>query len=164
MKKNTVVAVSITALIIFLGIAGYFVLNKEQKTVISEIPAGETTGSADQQIISNQNPEDIQTDTVGDSAGIVKTVSLGDEITLGENETVILNQPEVSIKVVRFINSPCPSGVQCIWSGQAVSFELRVGDKVYKAPMGTLSSDAPYDVTVKSTDYKTFATFVINSK
>lgn len=161
MKKNTVIAVSITALIIFLGIAGYFVLNKEQKTVISEIPVTETPASTEQQVISSQ---DSETDTTGDSAEIIKTVSLGDEITLGENETVILNQPEVSIKVVRFINSPCPSGVQCIWSGQAVSFELRVGDKVYKAPMGDLSNDAPYDVTVKSTDYKTFATFVINSK
>ena len=163
-NKKTIAAILIAVLVVVLGIGGYFVLNKEEKTVISEIPTTEPGTTPDQQTITGQGSDVTQPTAGTEKPEVIRTVSLGDEVTLRENETVILDQPEVSVKVIRFINSPCPSGVQCIWSGQAVSFELKVGDRVYKAPLGNLSSDAPYNVTIKDTDYQTFATFVISSK
>ena len=91
------------------------------------------------------------------------TVSLDEEFTLTKGETARVDDLNVFLKVQDFIYSPCPQDAQCIWIGQAVVFDLTVDGKVYTAPLGYLSLDAPYTVKIKKTDYQTYATFVINT-
>jgi len=107
-----------------------------------------------------------QTSTTEPSSN-VKIVSLGEEFTLKKGETARVEDLNVFLKVKDFIYSPCPKEVQCIWSGLAVVFELTVDGKVYgslfdNSPHNVPLHKSPYDVLVEKTDYKTYATFVIN--
>ena len=79
-----------------------------------------------------------------------------------KSETARVKGLNVFLKVKDFIYSPCPKGAQCIWSGLAVVYELSVNGKTYDAPSGNLPPKVPYDVVVKKTDHKTYATFVIS--
>lgn len=88
-------------------------------------------------------------------------VSLGQEFTLKKGETAHVQGLNVFLKVKEFINSPCPKGAQCVWSGLAVVYELRVDGKKYVSSPGNPPHASPYDVLVKGSDYKTYATFVI---
>jgi hypothetical protein len=81
---------------------------------------------------------------------------------LKKGETARVKGLNVFLKVKDFIYSPCPKGSQCIWSGLAVVYELTVDGKVYGSSFDSPPREAPYDVFVKKTDYKTYATFVIN--
>ncbi|MBI5401369.1 hypothetical protein HZB05_00890 [Candidatus Wolfebacteria bacterium] len=74
-----------------------------------------------------------------------------------KGETARVKGLNVFLKIKNFIYSPCPKDYQCIWSGLAVVYELTIDGKVYGS-----SFEAPYDVLVGKTDYKTYATFVIN--
>ena len=62
------------------------------------------------------------------------------------------------LRITKFINSPCPKGAQCIWSGQAVMTELTVDGKI--VPSG--AKDSPYDITGKDSDYTTYAIFIVD--
>ena len=97
------------------------------------------------------------------SGSSTMTVSLAQEFTLKKGETAQVKGLNVFLKIKDFIYSPCPKGSQCIWSGLAVVYELTVDGKVYNASMGNLPPETPYNVLVKDTDYKTYATFVINT-
>ncbi|MBU0569700.1 hypothetical protein KKB40_02870 [Patescibacteria group bacterium] len=133
-KKGFVNVAIIVVIIVIVGIAGYFVLNKQSS---SPIPT----------------PTDLGARAI--------TVSLGEEFTLKKGGTARLGNLDVFLKVKDFIYSPCPKGSQCVWSGLAVVYELTVDRKVYDAPLGNLPPEAPYNVLVKNTDYKTYADFVI---
>ena len=134
--KRFVSVVIIIGVIVIAGIAGYFVLNKQSSP---PTPTPPPTGS-DTRVI---------------------TVSLGEEFTLKKGETARVKDLNVFLKLKDFIYSPCPKGARCIWSGLAVVYELTVDGKVYSAPMGNPSPETPYNVLVKNTDYKTYATFII---
>ncbi len=105
-----------------------------------------------------ESPETI----VSDSAE--KTASLGEVFALHRGESMRIKGSDVSLRVDGFVNSPCPKGSQCVWSGLAVQYTLFAGGKVYEAPRGQLSADAPFVVRVWDTDYETFAAFVIDHK
>ncbi len=64
------------------------------------------------------------------------------------------------LRITRFVNSPCPKGARCVWSGQLVRFGLTLDGK----PAPPDGKDAPYAVTVKDSDYKTYATVVVDSR
>lgn len=100
------------------------------------------------------NPSSSNTDAI--------TVSLGQEFTLKKGETARVKGLNVFLKVKDFIYSPCPISVQCIWSGLAVAYELTVDGKVFGSSLDSPPYEAPYDVFVKKSDYKTYATFVID--
>ncbi|MDD5304234.1 MAG: hypothetical protein PHS14_14130 [Elusimicrobia bacterium] len=85
-------------------------------------------------------------------------VELGKEFRLKKGEVASIAGGRATLRIVKFINSPCPKGAYCIWSGQAVITELTVDGKV--VPPG--SKDSPYDVTVKDSDYRTFAVLVVD--
>src|SRR3989344_3996186 len=87
-----------------------------------------------------------------------KEADLGEEFTLRKCETAHIRNTDVSLKVTGFIYSPCPSGVVCIWSGQAVNYEFKVGDKSFVNSY----DKTPYDVVMRKSDYKTYATFVVD--
>ena len=96
---------------------------------------------------------------------IPTTVLLGQEFTLKKGETAQVKGLSVFLKVTDFIYSPCPKSVQCFWSGLAVDYELTVDGKIYYGSWGgnPPPPEAPYDVLVNKTNYKTYATFVINN-
>ena len=90
------------------------------------------------------------------------SVGLGEEFTLMKGQYAIVRGLDVSLRIEDFIYSPCPEGSQCVWSGLAVVYELNVDGRIYGAQKGNLPSEAPYDVSVEDSDYKTYATFIID--
>ena len=86
------------------------------------------------------------------AAAASKTISVepGKPFRLEKGQTARLGRG-ASLRITQFVNSPCPEGARCIWSGLAVRWEL--------TPPG-----APYDVTVKESDYRTYAVFLVAAK
>lgn len=151
-RKGFVNIAVIIGIIIVAGIAGYFVLN--QRTTIPNLSPTP---------ISSESTSTTPAQTPTETNSNAKLVSLGEEFTLKKGETARVKGLNVFLKVKDFIYSPCPKGVMCIWSGLAVVYELTVDDKVYDGSFDNPPPhEAPYDVFVKKTDYKTYATFVIN--
>lgn len=95
------------------------------------------------------------------ASSAVKTipVELGKEFRLKKGEVAAIAGGRAFLRIVKFINSPCPKGAYCIWSGQAVITELTVDGKV--VPPG--AKDSPYDVAVKKSDYRTYAVLVVSA-
>jgi hypothetical protein len=85
-------------------------------------------------------------------------VELGKEFRLKKGEIAGIDGGKAFLKIVKFINSPCPKGAYCIWSGQVVITELTVDGKVVQPG----AKDSPYDVTVVDSDYKTFAVLLVD--
>jgi hypothetical protein len=81
----------------------------------------------------------------------IKT-ELGKEFVLRKGQRAELARTDASIRIVDFINSPCPKGARCVWSGQKVNLELTVAGATVP-----LNGQAPYSVEVLSSDYKTRA-------
>lgn len=62
------------------------------------------------------------------------------------------------IRISGFIDSPCPKGARCVWSGQSVSLEYRVDG-------ATVAATAwPYELKVVASDYKTKATVLATER
>ncbi|MBI2385793.1 MAG: hypothetical protein HYV14_07235 [Elusimicrobia bacterium] len=84
-------------------------------------------------------------------------VELGKEFRLRKGEVAAIAGTKATLRIVKFINSPCPKGAYCVWSGQAVITELTVDGKVVDPKAKTY----PYDVSVKKSDYRTYAILVV---
>jgi hypothetical protein len=82
-------------------------------------------------------------------------VELGKAFRLMKGEVASIAGGRATLRIVKFINSPCPKGAYCIWSGQAVITELTVDGKV-------VPKDWPYDITTQESDYKTFAVLLVD--
>ncbi|MCR4295143.1 MAG: hypothetical protein NUW21_06385 [Elusimicrobia bacterium] len=85
-------------------------------------------------------------------------VELGKEFRLRKGEVAAITGTTATLRIVRFINSPCPKGAHCVWSGLAVITELTVDGKV----VDPKAKDSPYDVLVKESDYKTYAVLLVD--
>ena len=85
-------------------------------------------------------------------------IELGKAFRLKKGEIAAIPGGRATLRIAKFINSPCPKGVYCIWSGQAVITELTVDGKIVP------SKDSPYDITVKNSDYKSFALLIVDEK
>lgn len=94
------------------------------------------------------------------STAFAKTVpvELGKEFRLRKGEVAAISGTKATLRIVRFINSPCPEGARCVWSGLAVITELAVDGKVIPEK----AKNRPYDVLVKDSDYKTWALLVVD--
>lgn len=77
----------------------------------------------------------------------------GKEFRLGKYQRAELKGSDAAVRITGFINSPCPKGARCVWSGQAVHLELTAGGKV--VPLE--SPDSPYRVETLKSDYKSYA-------
>ena len=152
-QKGFVNIAIIIGAVVMAGIAVYFILSR--RTITSPAPTPTPTPQTSTSTASTQTPT-----ANPDSKAIA--VSLGQEFTLKKGETARVKDLNIFFKVKYFIYSPCPKGSQCIWSGLAVVYDLTVDGKVYNASIGNLPPEVLYDVIVKETDYKTYATFVIN--
>jgi len=89
---------------------------------------------------------------------------LGQPVTLKKGETAVFEGGRVSLKVLDFYYQPCPEGAQCFWSGLDVYYELVVDGKTYIHNTPGTGINAPYEVNLKDSDYKTYATFVVSKK
>lgn len=85
-------------------------------------------------------------------------VELGKEFRLRKGEVAAIAGTKATLRIVKFINSPCPKGAYCVWSGQAVYTELTVDGKVYDHK----TKDWPYEVLVKDSDYTTWALLLVD--
>lgn len=85
------------------------------------------------------------------------TVYLAENFRIEKGETAKLDGANVSLKITGFINSPCPEGTQCIWSGLMVQYELSVDGKAYGNANNLSMTDAPYEVSVVDSNYETYA-------
>lgn len=153
MNKKGFIHIAIIVGIVVITIAGYFVLRRRTMPLLTPNYRPTPPTSTTPQI-----PPKIESDT-----GAI-TVLLGEEFILKKGETARIKDLNVFLKVKDFINSPCPKGSQCIWSGLAVVYELTVDGKVYISSFDNPLREAPYDVLIKKTDYKTYAVFIVNSR
>jgi len=80
-------------------------------------------------------------------------VELGKEFILRKGERALLKGTDASVRITGFINSPCPKGARCIWSGQKVLLEVAVAG----ATVPVQGAAAPYLIEVLLSDYKTWA-------
>lgn len=82
-----------------------------------------------------------------------KTVKaeLGKEFTLKKEQRAAFAGTDASLRITGFINSPCPKGARCVWSGQAVHLELTVAGSTVAI------ETSPYAIETKTSDYKTYA-------
>ena len=89
------------------------------------------------------------------------TASLGEPFTLRKGQSANIQDEDNSIKIILrdFINSPCPKGAYCIWSGQAVLFDFWLNGKKYDS----YTYNTPYNVGGAGTDFKTYANFIVTS-
>jgi hypothetical protein len=94
------------------------------------------------------------------SSAFAKPVAaeLGKEFRLKKGEVAAIAGTKATLRIVKFINSPCPKGAYCVWSGQAVYTELTVDGKVFDMK----SKDWPYEVEVKDSDYTTWALLLVD--
>ncbi len=83
------------------------------------------------------------------------TAELGKTFVLRKAQVAKLKDTDAAVRLAGFINSPCPKGARCIWSGQSVTLELSIAGS-------TVSwAGAPYQVKVASSDYKTRAALIV---
>lgn len=84
---------------------------------------------------------------------------LGQEFILHENESASITNENLQVKVTKFYNSPCPKGVQCIWSGVGVELEYSQNGQQVKGI--DLKQAFGYETTILWTDYETYAKLVV---
>lgn len=83
---------------------------------------------------------------------LIIAADLGKPFVLKKTQRADLKGTDASVRITGFVNSPCPKGARCIWSGQAVHLELTVAGSTV-----ALDGNAPYAVEVLTSDYKTKA-------
>ncbi len=94
----------------------------------------------------------------------VVSVSLGQQFVLKQGQVARVVGTDLEIEITKFYNSPCPPGMQCIWSGVGIEFEYRFNGEVKKgrniAP-SQLVQVFGYKITIVGTDHETYANLVI---
>jgi hypothetical protein len=83
---------------------------------------------------------------------------LGKEFKLLKGRAARLDGGRAVLTIESFINSPCPKGARCVWSGQEVIWTLTVDGEAQARPA---PKDSPYLVEVKKSDYKSWARFLV---
>jgi hypothetical protein len=86
---------------------------------------------------------------------------LAKEFRLKKSQAARLDGGRAVLWIESFINSPCPKGARCIWSGQDVIWTLEVDGKPEPRPA---PSTSPYAVEVKKSDYVSWARFVVTKR
>lgn len=91
------------------------------------------------------------------------TFEINKPFKLQRNQTAIIKGGSSTVRISSFINEPCPSGVQCVWSGQRVNYEIIVDGKIYGSNFNNLN-EAPFIVQTRESDYKTYAVLVVSRR
>jgi hypothetical protein len=87
-------------------------------------------------------------------------VSLGDEFILHQNQSAIIINEDIEIKIIQFHNSPCPENVKCVWSGIGITFEYYHNKEVKRGI--NLVQAFGYQTTILETDHETYAKLKVN--
>jgi hypothetical protein len=87
------------------------------------------------------------------------SVSLGEEFVLHEKQCAAIEGVDLVVEVVAFYNSPCPDGMECVWSGVGIQFRYRHAGEVQAGT--TLVQAFGYQTTILDTDHETFVRLTI---
>lgn len=87
------------------------------------------------------------------------TVELGKEFVLRKEQSAAFKGTDATLRITGFINSPCPKGARCVWSGQAVNLELTVAGSTV-----ALDGSCPFVVSTLDSDYKTRAKLKVSKR
>ena len=82
------------------------------------------------------------------------SISLNEEFDLYEGQSVIVSG-DLNIKVVEFINAPCPEGVYCFWSGIGIDFQY-TQNGIVKTGINLVQAFG-YRVIIIESDYESYA-------
>lgn len=85
-------------------------------------------------------------------------ISFGEKFSLEKGDIAYLRDINAELYLKGFTYSPCPEGMQCVWSGLAVHYEFRVNGKIYTdaEPLSI-----PYEIEVGKSDFKSFSEFTV---
>ncbi len=87
-------------------------------------------------------------------------VQLDNSFILNKNQKAVISEENLEVKITHFVNSPCPKGSQCVWSGLGITFEYSYNGKTESGL--NLTQAFGYEVKVIDTDYETFAKIKVN--
>lgn len=87
---------------------------------------------------------------------------LGESFRLTKGDSATIKGTELTIKVTGFINSPCPENAVCVWSGQAVEYDVTYKNELL--PNNFDRNTLPYNIHWPTSDYKTWAEFTVTKK
>jgi hypothetical protein len=135
----------ILILIILIGGVSYTSLRKNNTP---------STPSSDTQVPTPTNPIPVPTPTNN-----VVSASLGQQFTLKKGQTATIAGTGLEIEITNFINSPCPKGAQCFWSGLGVEFTYRLNGQEQKGM--NLAEAFGFHTTIVNTDYEKSATLTV---
>ena len=88
----------------------------------------------------------------------LNSVSLGQQFTLHQNESVSIGNTGLEIKITKFYNEPCTG--QCIWSGVGIEFEYLLNGQVKHGI--NLVQAFGYKTTIVETDNGSYAKLIVN--
>ncbi len=116
----------IVLVVILAGTVGYLAFNQKSSTSTS-IPSPTPSPSP----TTTPSPTPSPTPAPGPKNNTV-SVSLGQQFTLKKGQVAKIADTGLEIEITAFYNSPCPAGVQCVWSGVGIGFEYRFNGQVQK--------------------------------
>ena len=87
------------------------------------------------------------------------TVPLGYNFTLNKGQTAKIGNTGLEVTITGFINSGCPAGAECFWSGQGIEFEYRFNGETLSGM--DLVQAFGFEVTVVESDYETYASLIV---
>lgn len=88
----------------------------------------------------------------------IRYIHLNEEVVLKKGESALITDENIKITITGFINSPCPKGVECIWEGLAVLYDVYVDDKKLDV------NESKYMIEIIKSDYKTYAKLMVTNK
>ncbi|MCX6752740.1 MAG: hypothetical protein NTW62_00090 [Candidatus Nomurabacteria bacterium] len=108
-------------------------------------------------------------------ASITQTVKIGEEFTIKKGEKVSVSDAyRGDFTLTNFYYHPCPPNAACIWSGLDIFYQIHfpeiknISGVVQQQEQFFLKdkplqnmTDTPYRVTIKDSDYKTYAKIVL---
>ena len=83
------------------------------------------------------------------------SVELGQEFELKKGQRARVAGTGLELAILNFFNSPCPPGVQCIWSGIGIEFEYRYNGQSKRGI--NLVRAFGYQIDVIRSDYESYA-------
>lgn len=136
-QKGFANIVLIVLVVILVGTVGYLAFNQKSST---------------------STPTPLPTPVPGPKNNTV-SISLGQQFTLKKAQVAKIADTGLGIEITAFYNSPCPAGVQCVWSGVGIGFEYRFNGQVQKGI--NLVQAFGYQTTIVKTDHETYANLVV---
>ena len=83
------------------------------------------------------------------------SVELGQEFELKKGQRAGVAGTGFELTILNFFNSPCPPGVQCVWSGIGIEFEYRYNGQLKRGI--NLVKAFGYQTDVIRSDYESYA-------